>query len=368
MSGASHICLIPPIDAGDDASSAALRWWLVGGGEVSERLHRPDGDAPVIALVPARDCPVQWVTLPGLAPRQAAAAARLQIAGGALGDDNHIVAGVAADANGAVAVAAVSVTAMKNWQTVLAAHGVVPAAMVPVVLLLPMPADGQATALRIGGGRIARRGDRAFAVDPALDGFLLSDCAIAEVAGPALSQRLSAITANPGINLLAGPFAPPRASVFGKERLWTAALLVGLVVLVSLSIGLIRLTRLHADSARIDDASIAAAATVLGRTPDPKAAIADLDAQLAAIGSAQGNAASIIAALMQAMEAQPGVALDNASWDAAGTLTATLGAARAEDINPVLLALQAGRYRITAQPRTGSDGRALGDITIRSEP
>lgn len=368
MTGVTHICLLPPAGADERAGDAVLLWWLVDGSEVSERLHRPDDDAPVVALVPAQDCPVQWVTLPGLAPRQAAAAARLHIAGSALGDNNHVVAEGAANADGTVAVATVSTIAMQNWQAVLAAQGVAPTTMVPVALLLPMAADGQTTALSIGGERIARRGDRAFAVNPVLGALLLGDSAVTEVTGPALTERLSAIAANPCMNLLTGPFARPRANVFGKERLATAALLIGLVALISLSIGLVRLTRLHTDSSRIDDASVAAAATVLGRTPALGSAIADLDSRLAATGGAQGNAAATVAALMQAMEGQLGVALDGASWDAAGTLTVTLGAARAEDINPVLLALQAAGYRITAQPRTGSDGRALGDITIRSEP
>ena len=49
-------------------------------------------------------------------------------------------------------------------------------------------------------------------------------------------------------------------------------------------------------------------------------------------------------------------------------MSSTLAAPRVEDINQVLLALQARGYRITAQPMAGSDGQQMANITIRAVP
>ena len=45
-----------------------------------------------------------------------------------------------------------------------------------------------------------------------------------------------------------------------------------------------------------------------------------------------------------------------------------LAAPRVEDINAVLIALQARGYRITAQPMAGSDGQQMANVTIRAVP
>ena len=61
-------------------------------------------------------------------------------------------------------------------------------------------------------------------------------------------------------------------------------------------------------------------------------------------------------------------ALKSLSHRGDGTLSAQIAAPRSEDINPVLLALQARGYRITAQPMAGSDGQQLANVTIRAVP
>jgi general secretion pathway protein L len=68
------------------------------------------------------------------------------------------------------------------------------------------------------------------------------------------------------------------------------------------------------------------------------------------------------------MRDTPGVALKALSHRTDGTLTTTLAAPRVEDVNAVLLALQARGYRVTAQPMAGSDGQQMANITIRAVP
>ena len=64
----------------------------------------------------------------------------------------------------------------------------------------------------------------------------------------------------------------------------------------------------------------------------------------------------------------PGVTLKSLAHRTDGTLTTTLAAPRVDDINAVLLALQAHGYRITAQPMAGTDGQQMANVTIRAVP
>jgi general secretion pathway protein L len=62
------------------------------------------------------------------------------------------------------------------------------------------------------------------------------------------------------------------------------------------------------------------------------------------------------------------VSLKSLSHRADGTLTTMLAAPRVEDVNQVLLALQARGYRVTAQPMAGTDGQQMAQVTIRAVP
>ena len=66
------------------------------------------------------------------------------------------------------------------------------------------------------------------------------------------------------------------------------------------------------------------------------------------------------------MQDAPGVALTTLSRDADGMVRATLASAKAEDINIVLLALQAAGFTITATSSQDPGGRTLAEITVRA--
>jgi general secretion pathway protein L len=341
------LALVPPLHRAD----APVQFWPDAG-----------GNGPLTLILPAIDCPVSWVTIDAATPRQAAAAARAQVLAAAIDADVHVVAEPAA---GPVPVATVSHDVMAHWLGWAAANGHDVAGVTPAALALPAPTPGTLHMATLAGERMARSDTRAFALEPGLEDVLTGGAPLVAVdAGDALT----ALAATPQLNLLTGRYAPPHADWFTRERIRTAGVLVALILLVSLAIGVARLLWLYADIARIDDENATLTSTALGRDIPADSAVAELDARLAATGASRGSANATLAALMQAMEGQASVGLDAASWDRAGTLTVTLGATRAEEINPVLLALQNAGYRITAQPRSGTDGRALGDVTIRSEP
>jgi general secretion pathway protein L len=357
---AALIYALPPEGA---APGWAAPWWLVDAGQV---IARGDGEpwpeladsCQLIALAPASDCPVDWFTLPGLTPRQAQAAARLQAADTRIdGAALHLVAGP--PIGDRVPVAVVSPATMRSW-TATDAPLIIPAAML-------LATEGDAIA-EVGGERLLRLGDRVIALEDGLADAMLAGCDVPRLPERTIDARLADLARTAPLNLRTGTYALASPGWFDAAALRRAALLIGAILLVTLAIGVARLTRIHADISRLDDAAAAAASDALGREVTAEVAAAELDARMAATGVSRGSAAATLAAVMSAMESQPAVAIDAASWDRGGTLTVTLGATRAEEINPVLLALQSAGYRITAQPRTGSDGRALGDITVRSEP
>ena len=109
----------------------------------------------------------------------------------------------------------------------------------------------------------------------------------------------------------------------------------------------------------------AAVARALRPAPPLDLAVAQLDARLAALGRGSGRFSAPTAALVAALERAPGVSATSIGWRNDGTLSVQLAATRIEEVNAVLLALQADGWVATATPRTAPDGRAAGDITLR---
>jgi general secretion pathway protein L len=355
--------LIYALPAAAASPGWAAPWWLIDAGQVIARGQGDDWPdlaegTLLLALAPASDCPVDWLSLPGLTARQAQAAARLQAAEARIdGAALHLVAGPPDGER--VPVAAVSHSVMQGWART-AAPMIIPAAML-------LATDGDAMA-DSGGERLLRIGDRVIALDDQLAEAMLAGRDVATLSDSTVDARLAELARTPPLNLRAGPYASARPGWFDGAALHRAALLVAAILLVSLAMGLVRLARVHADVASVDSATAAAASEALGRPVTADGAAAELDQRLTAIGVSRGSAAATLAAIMTAMEGHPAVAIDAASWDRNGTLTITLGATSNTELNPVLTAVQAAGYRITAQPRTGSDGRALVDMTMRGEP
>ena len=70
---------------------------------------------------------------------------------------------------------------------------------------------------------------------------------------------------------------------------------------------------------------------------------------------------------MARLQPEPNVSLATLGYSG-GTLSFTLSGQGPDAINRVLLALQRDGYRVTAVPRTESDGRTFADVTLREGP
>ncbi|WP_422060394.1 type II secretion system protein GspL [Sphingopyxis sp.] len=335
-----------------------------------EKPHDDEGDDRMIALAPAADVPLRWHHYPDAAPAQAAAAARIDALRDALGEAAalHIVAGQPAETGQAVPVAVTTHSAMTAWADWLSARGLSAASIIPSAATVPPPEPDMLWTADVGGEAIVRTADRAFLSDPELDPLIAGDRNIAPLDAEQMRDALLLSLAAPPLDLLSGAWKPKRGWSIDPALVRLAKRLVIALVVVSLLIPIVYAIRLTSDTSRADAAAVAIAKKSGIAAVDAEAAEAELDRRLAAAGGGPLAFSVPASALYDAMRDAPGVSLKTLTHRTDGTLTTTLAGPRVDDINKVLLALQARGYRITAQPMAGIDGQQMANVTIRAVP
>jgi general secretion pathway protein L len=363
---------LPPTGAVDDGCAF---WWRIIGGQVVEAGSRIDwlnpsrgGAAPsravhLIAIAPTSAIGLHRLDLPALGPKQATAVARRTIAADGLfvADALHVV--MASDGN------FVSVTngAMQEWRDWAAAHGLAFDSIVPAPLLIE-GGENEARRAAIGPESLVRTSRNAFVAEPALVAALIGETTIIDVPQETIERAIVAACDEPPAELLTGQWARRTGPLFDTSRLALMAKLAAAILLVSLAIPLVQWVKLYRDTLALNQQSLSAASRILSPTPAIEQVNSALDTKLAALGGGGALLSTPLAALTNAIESAPTVAIDALAWHGDGVLSVTLAAPRNEDINVVLIALQSAGYRVTAPPRAGSDGRALTDMTMRSAP
>ena len=335
-----------------------------------EKPQDDGADDRLIALAPAADVPLRWRSYPDAAPAQAAAIARVDTLRDSLGDAAllHVVAGQPADAGQAVPVAVTTHAAMTAWTDWLKAQGLSPAAIIPAAATVPPPDADSLWSTELGREQILRSDDRSFVSDPELDPLIAAGRPIAPLDADRMREALLLSLSAPPLDLLSGAWQPKRSWAIDPAMVtWMKRLAVALLI-VTLLIPIIYAIRINADIARADAAAVATAKKAGVTASDAAAAEAELDRRLAAAGGGPLAFSVPASALYDAMRDTPGVALKTLSHRTDGTLSTTLAAPRTEDINAVLLALQAHGYKITAQPMAGTDGTQMATVTVRAVP
>lgn len=373
---------LPPVAALGEGTADNAAWLRVDDGVIVDSgqddgwvgaWEKPQDDGPddrLIALAPAADVPLRWLSYPDAAPAQAAAAARIDALKHSLGDAAalHVVAGQPAGDGQAVAVAVTTHAAMTAWTDWLKARNLSPAAIIPAAVAVPPPEPDTLWTAEVGGERIVRTADRAYVSDPELDPLIAGAHDIAPLDADRMREALLLTLAAPPLDLLSGAWKPKRSWSVDPAMLRRAKRLAIALLVVSLLVPIVHAIRTVADTGRADDAVVAMARKMGVTAVDATAAEAELDRRLAAAGGGPLAFSVPASALYDAMGDAPGVSLKTLSHRTDGTLTTTLAAPRVEDINKVLLALQARGYRVTAQPMAGSDGQQMANITIRAVP
>lgn len=381
MSARDHFLVaLPPRAA---LADLRLPWWRIEGEAIVARGVAPAEPLPlapqaseparIVALAPAAEVMLHRAAFAGLTDRQAEAAGRLLAGEQSLSplDSLHVVTGHEAEA-GMRDIAVVSTTMMSAWLRWCGDQGIDPDAITPAALMItPDSGSGADPKLllrgTVGDEVILRGADVTLVEDELLVAPLrAAGHSIADADSTTVAAAMARAVGAPPLDLRTGAFARRSGPRIDRVVLRRAAMLVGAIVIVSLLIALAQLAHLWADTARLDARAQADAASVLSPAPALDAAAQQLDARLATLGGGPARVTAPLAAVVSAIEPVPTISLDTLAWHGDGTLSVTLGGPRAEDINTVLLALQARGYTVTAQPRSGSDGRVLADITVRS--
>ncbi|MAN12595.1 MAG: general secretion pathway protein GspL, partial [Sphingobium sp.] len=306
--------------------------------------------ARVLLVPPAALVTLHWASYPDLPARQGRAAARLAVLASGLLPADQLFA--AADENEDPAtphvIALASRSDMQHWLLWAQHHGLDPDIIVPAPLLLEAPEAGFHRAV-IGGTSVLRGVDLALPEDMALP-ELVADAAISDVAPGIIEGRAIAALDQPPLDLRQGDFAKRVRPVLDRRALQRIALWTGCILLILLLTTLVSAARQHMEASRLDRESLALAQQVLPNATDAAQAQVELESRLAARGAGGRAFTAPVAALLAAMQDAPGVALTSLSRDPDGMVRATLASAKAEDINIVLLALQAAGFTITATP------------------
>lgn len=361
-----------------DAHGEQQGWLRLAGGTVVARgtdeegmpalVDPENGEAlRVAAIVPGDSVALHWLELPaGLAPAQAAAAARLaaaEVSAQPLAD-MHVAVGREAEGEETRAVAIVPSLAMVQWIGRLQARALDPDIMLSEPLLLAAPTEGF---VRFDRGEIPlwRGRSDAFAIEPALAELVLDGSPITTLDRQAFEDGLGAAIADPAVNLRQGAFAKRKRWKIDWPTVRRLAVLALAILLVTLLIQIALILRYSAAADAMEAETAMIAERVLpgeGEVADPTVALTRRLADLR--GSGVGYRA-IAAVLFDAVRATPNAELQSLTFDRDGSLRATVQA----DSDATLAALQdrvraAGLAVEAGAPRSGG-GRQIADIIVR---
>lgn len=356
-------------------ADAALHWWRVESGHVVARGQdftppsqaARDGDAPVMALVPAADTVIRTLDMGDMSAPQAEAAARYRAADLSIGGDVFVAVralGRAVDEGGMrVLCATIARATLADHLAELALRGLDPDIILPVGLLLP--AAEHRVAATFGDLAAERLGDLVLPPDEALGAVLLGTVAPVSLDSDARDTAMVAALADPPLNLRQGEFArrtPLFALAPGQGR--TLAWLFGALLLVSLAIPLLEIGKNYLGADLAERRALASAERHVPGAIDVGQAEAQLDAKLAARGTGNSVVSVPMSGLLAAMQPVPGVVIRQADYRPGGIVGAMIAAPRVEDLNAVLIALQNNGYKVTAANRSDATGQAVADITV----
>ena len=322
--------------------------------------------ARVLLVPPAALVTLHWMAYPDLPPRQGRAAARLAVLASGLLPADQLFAAVDEndDPSAPHLIALASRTDMQHWMLWAQNHGLDPDIIVPAPLLIEAPEQGLGRAM-IGGAAVLRGENMALPEDMALP-ELIADAPMIDVTTGMVEGRAIAALDRPPLDMRQGDFAKRVRPALDRRALQRIAVWTGMILFLLLATALIWLARQHSEANRLDRESLALAQEVLPNASDAAQAQIEMEGRLAARGAGGRAFTAPVAALLSAMQDAPGVALTTLSRDADGMVRATLASAKAEDINIVLLALQAAGFTITATSSQDPGGRTLAEITVRA--
>jgi general secretion pathway protein L len=346
------------------------RWLRLEGGAVAGRgrgdsLPPPPSGTTVAAIVPGDSVALHRLDLPaGLAPAQAAAAARLAAVDHSAQpvSDLHVAVGAAGEGLRCVAIA--SSACMTDWLERCLAAGFDPDLILPETLLLPAPEEGFVRCDR-GTLSLYRSASDAFAIEPDLAAPLLAGSAVRDLDSDSFEQGLAAAVGNPPVNLRQGAFARRRDLKLDRKLIRRLALLAAAILLVTLAIQFVSILRYTFAADALEREADRVAAVALPRNPGIRDAPADLGRRLGELrGGGLGfvaTAAPVFAAIRDTANAE----LASLAFTPDGTLRANVQADNPATLSALARRIEASGFSVETGPPRGGGGRQVAELIVR---
>ncbi|RHW16964.1 general secretion pathway protein GspL [Sphingomonas gilva] len=350
----------------DDAAPVAWSLWRDGAqleaGEDAVSAPAPGEDMRVAAIAPAESVALHWIVLPDLAPAQARAAATLLAAetSAAPAASLHVALGPA-DSEGRRLMAMIDPARMAGWLARLATVGHDPHVVHPAPLLLPAPVAGFVRGA-IGGMRVVRGFDSAFAEDDVVAPMILAGAEIADAPEEPLDRALD----HAGFDLRQGAFARARRLGVDWKLVRRLAMLAGVAALLVLATSIVRIAHysLAADAAGRRAEALARQALPPGaQSGDPATSMA---ARLAGLQGAGGGFSALAGGVLGALEDTPDVDLTQIHYGEDGSLRIILAGPNAPALSTAANAIQNNGFDVDLGPTSEADGRQRVELTVRA--
>ncbi|MGZ8351155.1 MAG: type II secretion system protein GspL [Allosphingosinicella sp.] len=317
---------------------------MIGRGAALDDLPAPP--ERTILAVRGDQVALHWLDLAdGLAPAQAAAAARLLLADASAETLANLHVAVGRAERGLTPVALVPHDCMRQWLADAGAAGLDPDALVPAPMLLDPPEAGFARR-DLGERSDYRGGAAAFTLEPELAGEVVAGAPVESVDEPAFEARLGAILAAPPIDLRQGPYAKRRRwKLDGRNLRRVVALAIALVALsLAVQLATILSYTFAADRLRAEADALSA------RAPG------------AAAAPAFGPAANV---LFDAVRATPNVEIVRLEFAVDGSLGVTVAIDGPATLGLLRERIEAGGLSVVPGGSRNDRGRPVSDLTVR---
>lgn len=341
------------------------RWLRVDADAVVARGEGvPDSEAgEVIAVAPADAVTLHWGALPARSPAQAAAAARILVADASAApvDGLHVAIGDEAQEERPIGV--VSADRMRAWLQLLAGLGIDPATMVPAPMLLPRPETGYVRA-DVGGQSVVRGTTSGFADEARLTALITGDSVPETLGREAVDGAIAAAAARPSLNLRQGAFAKRKRRAIDWALLRRLAMLGALVLLVTLAIDVVRITKYSLAADNAEARAEALAREGLPRGADQGDADRLLAERLSRLRGPGAGFSATAAALSSAVRGVEGTELVALAFEPNGDLRATVAAEGEAQANQLVAQLREAGFAVTASTFESNGQRLRGDLTV----
>jgi general secretion pathway protein L len=353
------ILILPADPEGPVAWARAEAGAIVGTGQ---DFDGEESDCEVIALTPAAQTALDWITLPDLPQAQRDGAAREMLADQLIDPASlHLATGDAEDDDGLRPVAWADDAHVEGWIARLTSLGVSPSALVPAQLAILPPNAGLLSA-QIGDETIIRAPWAGWLSDPTLDAALGGDAAPVAQSERQRDAGLLRLIDAPGLNLISGRFAPKRSWSLGAGTGRRLALLAAALVGVSLLLPVVQNWQTNRAAETLEAETAQAASALFPGASDPAVQLSN---QITARRGGGAGFLPTLSAVTSAVSSTADVELTGMRFLIDGTLETTIRATNAAEAATVRAKIEAQGFTVEVGTESQNQGRLLLPIKVR---